>query len=112
MTSGQEFVVLGRGFEQLPEQVVLSTRESYAISSNTSYQRIVMVSKTSTEMIFRTEGNHAFNSDALFQYLATPNETPRTLIEYVLIDDRDSDAIRQRDITNESELLRETPLYE
>ena len=67
-----------------------------------------MTSKTDTQMIFTTDGTHSFQSDVEFKYLATPNEAPRTLIEYDTIDNRDLGEIRRLYSINDSDPLIES----
>lgn len=100
MTRGQEFVVLGSGFDTLPDQLVLAPSESYAQSSNVLYQYIPMTSKTDTKMVFTTETNHSYIGEVFFQFLATPKNAPRTLIEYDKIGNRDLGEIRLQDTNN------------
>lgn len=83
---GQRFVVRGYRFDLLPDELVLSYLENFALEQQTSYAILFLVEKTDTQLVFECQFGHTFQGGIVFRYLASPFDIPRSLVEYKTID--------------------------
>lgn len=84
--AGMRFTITGRGFNNWPNDIVLSYNQDYVENDDVPNLHLIrLVSKADTRLVFEVEVDHVWTIARVWRYFASPSERPREVLPYSII---------------------------
>lgn len=82
LEEGQQFTIRGYNFDQWPSEIVMGYTSEDVETSDRISRLMALERKSQNEMVFRVQATQRYGSNHLWQYFGSPNQPPRTILEY------------------------------